>query len=84
VLDDFAQCDVAVRQVAPSPDGTGSLGLAEGRISCEAPDAWRCEEFEGQLAATAGEQRDRVPLSDVLVAPTGDDVSDVTGATQDG
>jgi hypothetical protein len=81
VLDESAQCDVAVRQVAPSPDGTGSLGLAEGRISCEAPDAWRCQEFEGALATTVGEPG-RIEWFDALLPPP--DVSDVTGATQDG
>ncbi|MFK5635527.1 hypothetical protein [Ornithinimicrobium sp. LYQ103] len=88
VLDDSAQCDVAVRQVSPSVDGVGSIGLAEGRITCEAPDAWRCEEFVRQLA-TAGTPR-RIEWDDAVVPPPVTDVTDVTDApdatdaTQDG
>jgi hypothetical protein len=88
VLEDPGQCDIAVRQVVPSADGTGSLGVAAGRVSCKAQESGLCAGLASRLAV-AGEPA-RVGWDDAVVAQpepgtgTNPGDSDSSTDTQDG
>ncbi|MFK5583254.1 hypothetical protein [Serinicoccus sp. LYQ131] len=88
VLERPGLCGVPVRQLGPSSDGVGSLGVVAGRVTCTSEEGWRCAEFQAQLVAADDPQRirwdDAVVEQPEAETQTGTGSTDTSATTQDG